>query len=106
MFFINLGFKRCESDHSIYVSHVYGDTLIVALYVDGLLITGNNVNLILGLQKQLADTFEMIDLGLLHLFLGIQILQMDDGIFLSQPKYYLDILNQFKMENYKSCDTP
>ena len=90
--FVNLDFKHCESDHNIYVLHVNGDTLIVVLYVDDLVITGNNVNLILGLKKQLANTFEITDLGLLHFFFGIQILQMDDGILLSQPKYALDIL--------------
>jgi hypothetical protein len=81
-----------NQDHNIYVLHVNDETLIVALYVDDLVITGSNVNLILGLKKQLANTFEMIDLGLLHLFLGIQVLQMDDGIFISQPKYVLNIL--------------
>ena len=85
-FFVNLGFKHCEFDHNVYVSHVHGDTLSVALCIDDLVITGNNVNLILGLKKQLTDTFEMTDLGLLHFFLIIQILQLHDGIFLSQPK--------------------
>ena len=78
----------------------------MVLYVDDLVITINNVNLILGLKKQLANTFEMTDLGLLHFFLGIQILQMDDGIFLSQPKYALDILKRFKMDDCKSYATP
>ena len=48
----------------------------------------------------------MIDLGMLHLFLGIQILQMDDGIFLSQPKYAFDILKLFNMDDRKSCAKP
>ena len=82
-FFINIGFKYCEYDHSIYVLHVHGDTLIVELYVDDLVITGNNVNLILGLKKQHANIFEMTNIGMLHFFLGIQFLQMDDGIFIS-----------------------
>ena len=64
----------------------------MALYVDDLVINGNNFDLILGMKKQLADTFEMTNLGLLHFFLGIQILQMNDGIFISQPKYDLDLL--------------
>ena len=81
-FFISLGFKCCESDHNIYVLHVYGDTLTVALYVDDLIITRNNVNLILGLKKQLEDTFEMADLVMLQLFLVFKILQMDDVIFI------------------------
>ena len=55
------------------------------IYVDDLFITLKNVDLILGLKKQLVDTFEMTNLGLLHFFLGIPFLQMDDGIFLSQP---------------------
>ena len=68
-------------DHSVYVLHVHGDTLIVALYVDDLVINCSNVILIMGLKKQLAFTFKMTDLGIFHFLLGIQILQMDDGIF-------------------------
>ena len=49
--FINLGFKRYEANHSIYVLHVDGDTLIVALYVDDLLISGNNVDLVMNLRN-------------------------------------------------------
>ena len=62
------------------------------IYVDDLFITLKNVDLILGLKKQLVDTFEMTNLGLLHFFLGIQALQMYDGIFISRPKYSLDLL--------------
>ena len=91
-FFINIGFKYCEFDDNIYVLHAHGDTLIVELYVDDLVITRNNVNINMGLNKQLADTFEMTDLGILHLFLGLQILEMDDGIYVSHPKYSLDLL--------------
>ena len=44
-FFINIGFKHCESNQNIYVLHFHGDTLIVEFYVDDLVITGDNVNL-------------------------------------------------------------
>ncbi len=88
--------------------HIDGDTLIVALYVDDLVITGSNIDFILGLNKQFTDTVEMTDLGLLHFFLGIQVLQMDDGIFfISQPKYVLDLLLQkFNTGDCKPCATP
>ena len=76
------------------------------LYVDYLVITGSNVNIMLFFKKQLIDTFEMTDLGLLHFFLGIQVLQMDDGIFLSHPNYSLSLLKQFKLDDYNSCATP
>ena len=60
----------------------------------------------MGLNKQLADTFEMTDLGILHFFLGIQISLINDGFFISQPKHALDILKGFKMEECNSCSTP
>ena len=50
-FFINLGFKHCESDHSLYVLHVHGDTLIVTIYGYDLVITTNNLYLTLGLKR-------------------------------------------------------
>lgn len=105
-FFIDLGFKCCESNNSIYVLHTKDEILIVALYVNDLVIIGSNVDLILGLKKQLANTFEMTDPGLLHFFLGIQILQIDDGIFISQRKYVIDLLQRFKMEDCKPYATP
>jgi len=80
--------------------------LIVSLYVDDFVITGNNVDLILGLKKQLDNTFEMTDLLLLHFFMGIQILQIHDGIFLCQPKYVTYLLKLFKMDESKSRATP
>lgn len=51
MLFVNLGFKRCEFDHSIYGLHVKGGTLIIVFYVDDLVLTRNNPNLILGLKS-------------------------------------------------------
>jgi hypothetical protein len=91
-FFLNIGFKRCVLDHNIYALHVNGDTLIVALYVHDLDIIRRNIDLILVLKKQSVDTFEMIDLSVLCFFLGVQVLQIDDAIFISQPKYALNLL--------------
>jgi hypothetical protein len=105
-FLFNLGFKHCESEHNIYVFHVNGETLIVTLYVDDLVIIGINANLILGLKKRLEDTFEMIYLGILHLFLGIQVLQMYDSIFIYQANYALNILHKFIKEDYRPYATP
>ena len=48
----------------------------------------------------------MIDLGILHLFLGIQVLPLSDGLFVSQSKYVMDLLNFFKIDDCKDCDTP
>ena len=70
-FFLNLGFKLCESNHNIYMFCTEGNTLIIVIYVDDLVITGNNYNLTFRLKRQLTDTFEMTYLGILHFFLGL-----------------------------------
>jgi hypothetical protein len=105
-FFLNFGLKHCEFDHNIYVSNDHGNMLIVVIYVDNLVITSNNIDLILRLKKQLADTFDMTNLVLLHYFLGLQVLPLSDGLFLYQSKYVLDLLTRFKMADYKMHATP
>jgi len=50
--------------------------------------------------------FEMSMMGELSFFLGLQVKQSKDGIFLSQTKYYKEILNKFEMENCKEAPTP
>jgi hypothetical protein len=90
----------------LYVHHTNGDTLIVVVYLDDLLITGNNKDLILRLKKQLADSFDMKDLGTLHFFGGLQLLPLCDVFFISQYKYVMDILTHFKMDDYNPCAIP
>jgi hypothetical protein len=80
--------------------------LVVIVYVDDLLITSNNNDLILRLKKQLDDSFDMTDLGTLHYFWGLQVLPLCDGFFISQYKYVMDLLILFQMDNFEPCDTP
>jgi hypothetical protein len=75
--------------------------LVFVVYVYDLVITGNNNDLILRLNKQLGDPFDMTDLGTLHYFLGVQVLPLCDGFFISQSKYVMDLLTIFKMANCK-----
>ena len=56
-------------------------------------------------KKSMMDEFEMSDLGKMHYFLCFEVVQSDDGIFVSQKKYMREILNGFKMKNCNSADT-
>jgi hypothetical protein len=80
--------------------------LIFFIYVYDLLITGNNIYFILRLKKQLIDSFDMKDLGTLHCFLGLQILPLCDGFFISQSKYVMDLLACFNMDDFNPYATP
>jgi hypothetical protein len=99
-------FKCCEYDHNIYVLHVKGDTLVVFVYFDDLVLIGNNPNLIFRLKSKLANTFEMMELGIFHFFLVVQVLPLSDGLFISQCKFLLDLLKCFKIDYCKACATP
>jgi hypothetical protein len=67
------------------------------VYVDDLLITGNNENYISSIKKVLNKGFEMIDLGHIHYYLGIEVTQNPNYIFISQKKYIGELLNKFGM---------
>ena len=57
-------------------------------------------------KKKLAEEFEMKDLGLMHYFLGIEVWQSSEGIFLNQGKYAVEILKRFNMLECKVMATP
>ncbi|TXG52111.1 hypothetical protein EZV62_021280 [Acer yangbiense] len=98
---------RCPYEHTLYIkSNPQGDILIVCLYVDDLIITGNNPDMIAEFKKAMIGHFEMTDLGLMSYFLGIEVSQTDNGIFLCQKKYAGDVLKKFKMEGCKPILTP
>jgi hypothetical protein len=73
--------------------------------VDDLFLTGAE-KLIEWCKQQLASEFEMKDLGLMHYFLGLEVWQHKDEIFLSQGRYIIDILRRFGMMDCKFMSTP
>ncbi|KAK4387628.1 Retrovirus-related Pol polyprotein from transposon TNT 1-94 [Sesamum angolense] len=67
-----------------------------------LIYTGNNEKMIQDFKEDMMKTFEMSDLGLMHFFLGIEINQEKEGIFICQRKYTETLLKKFKMESCKT----
>ena len=102
---MKLGFTKSTADSNLYYKVVDEHTLILVLYVDDLFLTGAE-KLIEWCKQQLASKFEMKDLGLMHYFLGLEVWQLKDEIFLSQGRYTIDILRRFGMMDCKSMSTP
>jgi hypothetical protein len=73
--------------------------------VDDLFLTGEE-NLITECKKKLVAEFEMKDLGLMHYFLGLEVWQSLEKIFLNQGKYGVEIMKRFDMLECKSMNTP
>jgi len=105
-FLISSGFDRCHSDPTVYTQKHGTDLLILVLYVDDLILTGSSSSMIQSIQQALMGQFEMTDLGLLHYFLGLQVLQSSEGISIFQQKYALDLLQRFGMVDCKPAPTP
>eukprot|EP00253_Pinus_taeda_P005213 PITA_05213 len=105
-FLLERGFPRCHSDNSVYTKKVGKSLIILVLYVDDLILTGSDTNLINHVKSSLKTKFEMRDLGHMHYFLGLQVLQSKEGISLSQSKYVYDLLHHFHMEDYKPAPSP
>ncbi|KAK9740342.1 hypothetical protein RND81_03G027900 [Saponaria officinalis] len=80
--------------------------MILSLYVDDLIITGNNEAMIADFKKHMKQEFEMTDLGLMNFFLGLEVKQTREGIYITQRKYAEAILKRFKMDKCKVMSTP
>ncbi|XP_019090948.1 PREDICTED: uncharacterized protein LOC109128623 [Camelina sativa] len=80
--------------------------MVISLYVDDLIITGSNEDMIKEFKEKLKQTFEMTDLGRLKYYLGYEITYTGEGVFLSQRKYAQQQLKKFGMKNCKSVATP
>nr|XP_028962169.1 uncharacterized protein LOC114826260 [Malus domestica] len=105
-FLPSLGFKSTYADSSLFVKTVDHSVVILLLYVDDIIITGSAMPFITEVIQSLAKEFEIKDLGPLHYFLGIQIVQNKDDMFLSQDKYVTDLLTKSDMLLSKPCATP
>jgi hypothetical protein len=104
-YMMSLGSSKSVVDANMYYKVVDGESLILILYIDDLFLTGAE-SLIAWCKYELAYEFEMKDLGMMHYFLGLEVWQRTDEIFMSQGKYAVEILRRFEMLDYKSMATP
>lgn len=101
------GFMQCPYEHAMYVKKEQdGGILFVCLYVDDLIFTGNNPSMFNTFKSNMMKEFEMTDIGLMAHFLGIEVKQHEDGIFISQRTYAADVLKKFGMEKCNQVTTP
>jgi hypothetical protein len=105
-FLIDTRLYRCHSDPNVYTKKVGSHLIILVLYVDDLILTGSDSKLLNHVKTILKKKFEMTNLGFLHYFLGLQVLQTNEGIFISQSKYACDLLRRFHMDDCKPSPSP
>ncbi|GJZ41076.1 ribonuclease H-like domain-containing protein [Tanacetum coccineum] len=94
------------NDFSLFVKNDNDVMLILLVYVDDIIVTGNNVDGINKFKQFLGTKFWIKNIGKLKYFLGIEVLDIDNGISLTQRKYCTEFLTEFGMLACKPCSTP
>ncbi|XP_059315208.1 retrovirus-related Pol polyprotein from transposon RE1 isoform X2 [Lycium ferocissimum] len=103
---VQMGFQQSHFDYSLFTRKSGSDIVIILVYVDDLLITGNNVKLLCSTRKDLQNRFKMKDLGEFKFFLGIECARSSKGIVLSQRKYALELIAESGLGGAKNASTP
>nr|GEV74338.1 hypothetical protein [Tanacetum cinerariifolium] len=99
-------FQREKINQTLFIKKQKGDILLVQVYVDDIIFGSTNKELCKAFERLMKDKFEMSSMGELTFFLGLQVKQKDDGIFISQDKYVAKILRKFGFTYVKSVSTP
>ncbi len=105
---LKLGFTTYPFQPCLFFWRNQSSFVIVGLYVDDLLIVGNNLNKIKNIKVNLNKVFEMVDLKEPKLFLGIEIVRdpVSNFFFLKQTKFVEKLLKRFDLNNCNPCRTP
>ncbi|GJW50161.1 uncharacterized mitochondrial protein-like protein [Tanacetum coccineum] len=93
-------------DQTLLFKKQKGDILLIQVYVDDIIFGSTNKKLCTGFEKLMKDKFQMISMGELTFFLGLQVQQKEDGIFINQDKYVAKILKKFNYSDVKFASTP
>jgi hypothetical protein len=107
-YILGLGFVRSRVDHYVYSKQVGNHFIYVVLYVDDMLLVGNNMDVIKEVKSQLSSKFDMKDLGVANFILGMEIKRdrANMKLWLNQRKYVEMILQRFNMHGSKSVKVP
>ncbi|KAD0338797.1 hypothetical protein E3N88_44430 [Mikania micrantha] len=87
-------FQKCKLEQAVYIKRSREGSLLVGIYVDDLIVTGTSIELIERFKRQMERRFEMSDLGPLSYYLGLEVIQEEDGIKIKQSGYAKKILQQ------------
>ncbi|GJV64205.1 putative ribonuclease H-like domain-containing protein [Tanacetum coccineum] len=99
-------FRRGTIDKTLFIKKDKDDILLVQVYVDDIIFGSTKKSLCTEFEQMMHKRFQMSSMGELTFFLGLQVKQKDDGIFISQDKYVADILKKFDFATVKTASTP
>ncbi|XP_043702432.1 uncharacterized mitochondrial protein AtMg00810-like [Telopea speciosissima] len=99
-------YSQSNADYTLFVKKSSRKIVVLIVYVDDIVVTGNDIGEISWLKNFLGKEFQVKDLGQLCYFLGIEVVRSSNGVYLSQRKYVLDLLSETGMLGCKTADSP
>ena len=105
-FLLESGFKRGTIDKTLFYLNHGKDLLLVQIYVDDIIFGSTNNKLCERFSKLMQSRYQMSMMGEMSYFLGLQVKQTDDGIFINQSKYTKNLLKKFNMQDSSTATTP
>ncbi|GKC60275.1 putative ribonuclease H-like domain-containing protein [Tanacetum coccineum] len=100
------GFRKGIIDKTLFIKKNKNDILLVQVYVDDIIFGSTKKSMCSKFEEMMHKKFQMSSMGELTFFVGLQVKQKDDGIFISQDKYVADILKKFDFAIVKTTSTP
>jgi hypothetical protein len=105
-FLLSKGFKMGKVDTTLFTKKLGNELFVLQIYVNDIIFGSTNQDFCEKFGKMMASEFEMSMIGEHSYFLGLQIKQIKNGIFVSQGKYIKGMLKKFGMDDAKAISTP
>nr|GFA30419.1 hypothetical protein [Tanacetum cinerariifolium] len=105
-FLIESGFQKGSIDTTLFIKKKGSHIMLIQIYVDDIIFGSTNPKYCTKFSELMVKRFEMSMMGEMKLFLGLQVNNFSNRIFINQSKYILDILSRFGLENCDSVPTP
>ncbi|GJS75692.1 putative ribonuclease H-like domain-containing protein [Tanacetum coccineum] len=105
-FLMENGFRRGTIDKTLFIKKKKSDIMLVQVYVDDIIFGSTKKSMCTEFEDCMHKRFQMSSMGELTFFLGLQVKQQPDGIFISQDKYVADILKKFDFWSIRTATTP
>ncbi|GJT55517.1 putative ribonuclease H-like domain-containing protein [Tanacetum coccineum] len=105
-FLLKNGYRRGTIDKTLFIKKDKHDIILVQVYVDDIIFGSTKKSWCDEFEALMKSRFQMSSMGELTFFLGLQVKQKEDGIFISQDKYVAEILKKFDFVSVKTASTP
>ncbi|WVZ18935.1 hypothetical protein V8G54_006257 [Vigna mungo] len=103
---LGFSFNQSQYDPSLFLQRTPKGIVVLLVYVDDIVVTGSDQDVISRIKQMLNSTFHMKELGHLNYFLGLELHYHPEGIFVNQHKYIQDLVQLAGLTNATPVDTP